>query len=394
MILATPFGNREIRGEEFTEHPVSRSGAVSYAGRYVSVDVAAGLPAVASAVLRVSELIASLPVIVYRGGKGVRERATGTWQWDLLHRAPNRDQSPAEYFQDVAAGVESCGNSFSQKLRARGRVTELVPLDPETVRCYRDAAGRKSFDVWTRDGVVKGLTTADILHVRGPTIKGGLVGLSPIALHRHTLGNQVAMEEFLGNFFLNDARPGVVLKFPERINAAQAEEYLEAWNARHAGAGNHHRASAVGGGADVEVLPVSLDDAQFVESMRYGVADVARIYRLPRSILEEGEIGDTAQEVERLAKFSLFPRLRRIEQAFAADPDLFGSGDLLPEFLMDALERPDTRTRYDAYRLARQGGWVTANELRARENLTPLDGGDELQQTPVGGAPNPPAPQE
>jgi len=394
MILATPFGNREIRGEEFTEHPVSRSGAVSYAGRYVSVDVAAGLPAVASAVLRVSELIASLPVIVYRGGKGVRERATGTWQWDLLHRSPNRDQSPAEYVQDVAAGVESCGNSFSQKLRARGRVTELVPLDPETVRCYRDAAGRKSFDVWTRDGVVEGLTTADILHVRGPTIKGGLVGLSPIALHRHTLGNQVAMEEFLGNFFRNDARPGVVLKFPERINAAQAEEYLEAWNARHAGAGNHHRASAVGGGADVEVLPVSLDDAQFVESMRYGVADVARIYRLPRSILEEGEIGDTAQEVERLAKFSLFPRLRRIEQAFAADPDLFGSGDLLPEFLMDALERPDTRTRYDAYRLARQGGWVTANELRARENLTPLDGGDELQQTPVGGAPNPPAPQE
>ena len=97
-----------------------------------------------------------------------------------------------------------------------------------------------------------------------------------------------------------------------------------------------------------------------------------------------------ADEFERFLKVDLAPRLSRIEASFRRDPDLF-NGDLFPQFLMDAVLRPDAKTRYESYRLARQGGWLTPNEIREREDLPRVEGGDDIQQTPVGGAPNPEA---
>jgi hypothetical protein len=88
-------------------------------------------------------------------------------------------------------------------------------------------------------------------------------------------------------------------------------------------------------------------------------------------------------------KLFVMPRLKRIERAFAADEDLFWSSGLIGEFLTEGLERADVVTRYRAYKDARQGSWITANEIRRYENLPPAEGGDEIQVTPVGGAPNP-----
>ena len=101
------------------------------------------------------------------------------------------------------------------------------------------------------------------------------------------------------------------------------------------------------------------------------------------------------EEADRFVKFSLGPRLRRIELAFRADPDLFGGTDLFPEFLVDSLLRPDTETRYQTYLIARQGGILSTNEIRELENRPPIEGGDVVQATPVGGAPNlQPQPEE
>jgi HK97 family phage portal protein len=368
--------------------PPPYGGFISHAGQVVTIDSAGGLPAVSSAIIRLAELIASLPLIVYTGEGGERRRARESWQWRLLHDSPNLDCSPFDFVFDVVACVESHGNAYVQKIKARGRVEELRVLDPALVVCRRDrTTGEKLFEVQATTGRLT-LSTAEILHVRGPTLKGGHVGLSPVQLHRNAIGNALAREEFSGRFIANDARPGVALKFPQTVNTEQAKSWAEAWNESHAGPRNARKTGVLGGGADIQLFPVSLEDAQFVETMRYGIAEVARMFRIPRSLLEEGELGQTSNEVERVAKFSLLPRFRRIERAFAADPDLFAGSDLFPEFLADGLLRPDTVTKYRGYKDARQGGWVTANEVRGWENLPPLDGGDELQVTPVGGAPN------
>jgi HK97 family phage portal protein len=390
VIVDTPYGRHEVRFAEFGDgHPVAREGLPAYTGRFVTTETAAGLPAVSGAIVRLAELVAALPIIVYRGRGGRRQRADTSWQWQLLHEAPNGEQSAFDFVYDIVAAVESCGNAFAEKVKVRGRVTALVPIDPTYVRVFRDRATRtKRFQVTTPAGQIE-LGPADVLHFRGPTIQGGLVGHSPIALHRHAFGNAVAMEEFVGRFFGQNARPGVILKAPQGMTAEKAAEWRERWDEVHARPENAHRTGVIGGGIELEQLPVSLEDQQFVEGMKYGVADVARIYRIPKSLLEEGEMGDTAQEVERVTKFSLLPRFRRIERAMAADPDLFGTPDPYPEFLADALLRPDTVTRYRALKDARQGSWITANEVRDIENLPPVAGGDEILVTPVGGAPNP-----
>ena len=369
--------------------PLQCQGMFAHTGQVLTTDSAAGLPAVASAIMRLSELIASLPLIVYTGEGADRRRADRSWQWQLLHEAPNLDCSAFDFLYDVVASIESYGNAYVQKRKARGRVEELYVIDPARVTCRIDrVTGSKVFEVMA-DGRRVELTSAEVLHVRGPTLRGSHLGMSPIQLHRNAIGNALAVEEFAGRFFRNDASPGVALKFPGNLTPEQAREFAEIWNQQHAGVGNARRTGVLGGGGDITVLPVSLEDAQFIETMRYGVAEIARIFRVPKSLLEEGDPGETANEVERVAKFSLLPRFRRIERAFAADADLFAGSGMFPEFLADGLMRPDTVTRYRAYKDARQGSWITSNEIRAMENMPPVPGGDEILVTPVGGAPNP-----
>ena len=133
-----------------------------------------------------------------------------------------------------------------------------------------------------------------------------------------------------------------------------------------------------------------------IASRRYGVEEVARIFRIPPAMLGvESRASNISAEEEslRFVRYGLMPRLRRIEMALRSDDDLFPvRSGLEPEWLVDGLLRADTQVRYAAYVQARQAGWLSANEIRALENYPPVEGGDQVQQTPVGGAPNTTAP--
>ena len=136
-------------------------------------------------------------------------------------------------------------------------------------------------------------------------------------------------------------------------------------------------------------MPVNMQDLAMVDQMKLSVEDIARIFGLPAQLITGDPIGDTQQVTEQFLKFCLAPRMRRIESALRADQQLFPPQDeLYPEFKADSLLRPSTRERYEAMLKARQAGWLTANEIRALENYPAVEGGDDLQMTPVGGAPN------
>lgn len=399
MILATRQGNAELRrGGEYGSSaiPVPGSRAVAFSGRAVTPSTASALPAVGAAIRTVSEIVASLPMIVYQRDGDRRERAVSSPQWALLHDQPNSEQSPYDFFSDVAASIEACGNAVIQKIKSKGRVVELILVDPDMVQIRRDRnTQQKVFDIRVDGKTYRDLTTADILHVRGFTLQGGIIGLSPIQAHRNALGNAMALEEYQGRFFRNDATPGLVIKTPGQISATQAKQILSVWADTHGGLGNAHRPAVLAGGAELQRIPAM--DSEWVATSKLGIEDVARIYRLPKWTLaaEEGSSSQSSeQESLRFLLYSLAPRLRRIEMAFRADSDLFGSGsNLFCEFLADSLLRADTPTRYAAYVAGRQAGWITPNEIRAREGLPPISDAqaDQIQLTPVGGAPNPSA---
>lgn len=372
--------------------PLPGMGYYALTNRVISPDTATGLPAVTAAIRLVSESIASMPIIVYEGTGPTRGRAYSSEQYRLLHDAPNADQSPFDFISDVVTALEGFGNAYIQKIKRNGRVVELVPLDPEAVYVYRDKDTReRRYDVMVDGKRVQGLTPGDILHVRGMTMRGGLLGMSPIQVHRNALGNAVAISDFISRYFANDASPGLALKIPGTITAQQAKQILEIWQSSHGGVMNSHRPAVLASGAELDKVPITLEDALVIEAQQYNVREVARIFNVPPSLLGAdgaATAASAAEEADRFIRFSLGPRLRRIELALRADPDLFGGTDLFPEFLADALLRPDTATRYQAYLLGKQAGWLSTNEIRELENRPPVEGGDQVQITPVGGAPN------
>lgn len=382
----------EIRAGEFGSSAIpwpAQGGAFSYSGVNVTHDAATALPAVSAAIRLVAETIGSLPLYVRDG----EEKATGTPAWSLLMESPTADLDPFGWMVQVAGSIEMWGNAYCQIIRRGGRVVELIPMDPSTVQVRRDPGDkRKRFDVGGPDGV-RDLTTDDILHIAGWTPPGHVMGLSPIGVHRNAIGNGLSLQRFQSAYWLNDAAPGMVIKVPGNLTQQQAQEVLRVWNATHGGGVmNSHKPGVLAGGADLERIPVNLEDAAFVEQARMTVEDVARIWRLPPHMLGVGDpTGSTAeQESLRFLSFSLLPRLRRIEMGIAHGlPQLFGGGTpLRPEFDTADLMRADTPTKASMVHQGRQAGWLSINDARRMFSLPPIADGDTVQVTPVGGAPN------
>lgn len=391
MILRTKYGGEvSLRSREFglSAPPAPGAGAYSWAGGVVTTETAGGIPAVMAAIRLIAETIATMPLIVYEGRGAARERAEDSWQWELLHEDISADFTTVSVFSDLSAGVDLTGNSYAEKLKDRqGQVVELNVIPTGMCVAARDReTGRKVFRM--ADGSVK--TPGEILHIRGFShVPGAVLGMSPITMHRHALGAALAIEQFEGGFYRNGAAPGGAIKVPGRLTESGARELLRVWNADHQGAGNAGKTSVLHSGAEWVSVGLSLRDAQFIESRNMSVKDIARIFRVPAELLENDSNPITTSDVvERFLKFGLGARMRMIESALRADADLFAGTQLYPEFLADALLRASTRERYEAYRAGRQGGWLTINEPRAWENLPPIEGGDDVQLTPVGGAPN------
>lgn len=393
MRLATSTGDRELRFAEFgtsaVPAPTTRVSSVS--GLTVTSQQAIGLPAVIACIRLVSETVAAMPLKVYEGED--RFEAKDSPLWRLLHDSPNADQSAFDFISDVSASIEGFGNAYIHKIRSRGQVVELRCIPAQNVRVHQNQkTGELFYDLRLPEGLLPNLTRADVLHIRGFAPLGKPVAPSPIEQHREALATVVSLNRFHNAFYANDARPGLVLKLPQQVSKEQAREMADLWDDYHAGASMAHRTAVLGGGAELVQLPVSLVDAEFIESQRFNVDQVARIYNVPTALITGEKLDSPELAAEQFLKFHLAPRLRRIEQALQSDDQLFGpkNAGLTVEFLADAILRPATKDRYQAYLQGRQGGWLTATDIRKLENLPPIDqpGAGELQITPVGGAPN------
>jgi HK97 family phage portal protein len=364
-------------------------------GAIVNRSTAAGLPAVADAFRIISETVGMTPMIVYDDDDPedaqARARARTSWQWELLHNRPNPEQSAFDFWQDVSTSVESTGNAYIWKVRVDlDRLEALFVLDPSYVYVKRQK-GRKVFLIAMPGQERRTVGPEQILHIRGWSLAAGAdYGVSPITLHRAALGEAISQQQYGSRFYMNNATPPFAITVPDDMDDGDAEKMQDYFVARHSGR-NAHKPAILFNGATAAPLGISMEDAQFIESRRWSIEEIARMCRLSPQMLIVATGGGsvTAQDFERFLKLDLAPRLRRIEMACRNDEDLFPEpSERFPEFLADAVLRPDIKTRYEAYRLGRQGGWLKPNEVREKENLPPAEGGDEIQETPVGGAPN------
>lgn len=395
-------GHREYRAnnplaQDYIPTPAQFGSWVSsLTGERITVEKAAAIPAVLQAIRLVCESTGSLPLRVYKGEGAQKTPATGDWRWRLLHDKPNDEQGPFDFWHDVAACGETHGNAYLLKDLPRN----LWLIDPSIVTVDRD---RRTFEKQfvirnasdtSRMGRGAGelrLTDRDVLHVRGFTLKGGDMGLSPIALERDALGTARSRTIYEASAYRNDATPAAAIETDEPPNAEKAKRILATWNATHGGTANSGKTGVLMGGAKLHTYGLTMRDAQFVESHRFSVEEVARMFNMAASLLGAGDLAEVEQDTKRFLSFGLGARLARIESALRADRDLFGDSGLYPQFYTRDFIRLDAATEAEVRHKDVQSGVLLVDEARADQGRPPLpDGAGQVPQiTPVGGAPNP-----
>lgn len=406
MILATPQGQRLVRSTiEFGSSAVpppgsggSYAGYSSWADVKVGTEDATGLPVVAQAINLISDAIGMMPLMVYRQEANEQvSRAKRSWQWGLLHDHPTASAklTPFWFYSGLVRSLITAGNAYVLKNyhATQGTVTDMRLLTARRVRAnmnqytgaitytYIDQFGRK-WGPWDESRVI---------HFIGQTQEGAEeTGISVIARHRQSLGGHIGQDKYRTVFFRNGAPPGIVYKWPYKLSQAEITEWTNEWMQKHGGVENAHRPTIIPKEADITKVGLSLEDMAFVEMSRFTVSEASRMFSVPPTLLGQSDVTRPILEDQQIlfTIHGLMPWVSRIEQVFKADRDIFGNGALYPEFLADAMLRPATVARYQAYLQGRQAGWLSVNDIRRLENMPPIDGGDEYQTTPVGGAPN------
>lgn len=365
----------------------------SSAGELLSVEKAAGLPAVFAAIRLLAETTGRLPLRVYSGFRADKATAESAWQWRLLHDRPNDERSAFDFWQDVAACIEGHGNAFLQKAKVGGVVAALFMLNPTKVKVRRNDRSEIVYVIQTADGQQVELDRGDVIHIRGMTLAGGDVGLSPLQLDREAIGTGIARYRTEGNLWRNNAAPPGAIRLPEgrKVNRDEARDVVAIWMMHHGG-DQAGVPAVLSGGADWVQYGIPLKDAEYVAAHKYGVDDVARIFNVPSELLGGGELRQITEESSRrLLNFGLYPRLARITSALRADPDLFpGDSSIYPEFYVEDFVSADALTQAQIRHLKIQDGSMLIDEARAEDGRPPLpDGVGKIPQiTPVGGAPN------
>jgi len=348
-------------------------------GVMVNERTAMQISAVYACVRVLAEAVAVLPLHVYRKTQDGRERDYNHTLFALLHDAPNPEMTSFVWRELMLTHLLLYGNSFSQIIRnGRGEVTAIYPLLPDRMTVERDDSGKLRYIYQTEKGTVT-LTRERVLHIPGLGFDG-LIGFSPIALARNALGLAAATEDFGAKFFANGANPSGILVHPGVIK--NRDSLRESWQTQFSGA-NAHRIAVLEEGLAYQQISIPPNDAQFLESRKFQIEEIARIFRVPLHMVGDLEHA-TFSNIEHLSlefvKFSLEPWVVRIEQSMQQALLLPSErGEITIKLNMDGLLRGDFKTRMEGYAIARQNGWLSANDIRELEELNRIpaeEGGD------------------
>ena len=366
-------------------------GYANASGERIDTGDVLALSSALACVRLLSGTIASLPLGVYRSVNGHDVPAADHPLWRLLHRAPNPEQTVMDFWEGGTASLELKGNLVARIARGvRGDIVALQPLAWDYLTVTRNASGALRYKIG--DGE---FGADEVLHVRG---FGGAPegGLSTIALACETFGAAKAVTKAASSLFANGARPSGVLSLPDgkTLTAEQRGVVEGLLQEKYLGAINSGRPMLLDNGLTWQSLTINPDEAQMLESRKFSVEEVCRIFGVPPHMIghtEKNSSWGTGIEQQTLAfqKFTLRPRLKRIETALEQQlltPDDIVRGVSI-QFNLEGLLRADSAGRTAFYGSGLQNGWLTINEVRAKEGLPPVAGGDvprmQMQNVPI-----------
>ena len=361
----------------------------STAGKHVNERSAMQMTAVYSCVRILAEAVAGLPLHLYKyTEEGGKEKAVDHPLYLLLHDEPNPEMSSFVFRETLMTHLLLWGNAYAQIIRnGKNEVVALYPLMPNKMSVDRDERGqlyytyqRSNEEAPTMKGSSVILKPSEVLHIPGLGFDG-LVGYSPIAMAKNAIGMAIACEEYGAKFFANGAQPGGVLEHPGTIKDPQ--RVRESWQSTFGGSGNANRIAVLEEGMKYTPIAISPEQAQFLETRKFQINEIARIFRVPPHMvgdLEKSSFSNIEQQSLEFVKYTLDPWVIRWEQSIMRSL-------LTPEekktfyvkFNLEGLLRGDYQSRMNGYAIGRQNGWMSANDIRELENLDRIpteEGGD------------------
>lgn len=363
----------------FTEW--ASGGPPSLSGVMVNEETAMTNTAVFAATRIISETVASLPFMTYKRIKtGGKERAPTHPLYKVLHDLANEDMTAFTFWNTLIGHAVTWGNAFAEiEWDNYGRVKALWPLLPNQTSVERKLDG----SIWyhttiPRTGQTMALPAYRVLHIPGLGFDG-LVGYSVISMHREAIGLAIATEKYGASYFGNGARPGAVLEHPGNLSDPAQKRLRDGWNEMHQGLEKQHRIAILEEGLTYKQIGLPPEDSQFLETRKFQVTEVARMFRVPPHKLGDLERATFSNIEHQSIEFvvdSIRPWLIRTEQevkrkllSTSQDEGFFA------EFLVDGLLRGDAKTRNEALQIQRQNGIINADDWREIENMNPQEGG-------------------
>lgn len=361
----------------------------STAGKNVTERSSMQMTAVYSCVRVLAEAVAGLPLHLYKyTDSGGKDKALEHPLYFLLHDEPNPEMTSFVFRETLMTHLLLWGNAYAQLIRnGRGEVVGIYPLMPNRVSVNRDDKGNIYYkylrgleDAHLNKENEVILLHSEVLHIPGLGFDG-LVGYSPIAMAKNAIGMAIACEEYGAKFFANGATPGGILEHPGVVK--DPERVRASWNSAFGGSANANKVAVLEEGMKYTPISISPNEAQFLETRKFQINEIARIFRVPPHMvgdLEKSSFSNIEQQSLEFVKYTLEPWLIRWEQSLVRSLILPGDkGKYFIKFNVDGLLRGDYESRMNGYATARQNGWMSANDIRALENLDQIseeDGGN------------------
>jgi HK97 family phage portal protein len=351
-------------------------------GASVTEDSSLQFSAVWSSIRILSETFASLPLHVYQQtseGKFV----VPNHPVSFVINFPNNYQNEFTFWSYLEACRQLYGNAFAEiKRNEAGRPIELIAIHPKRVK-IKVVDGEK-FYIVDKNG--EAIDDSHMIHIMGLTLDG-LVGKSTLTAAREAIGMGLAAQTFGAQFFGNGANLGGVLIHPGTLTKDAAERLKRSWDSAQGGLENSHGTAVLEEGMKYERIGIPPNDAQFLESRKFQIADIARFFRVPLFMLGEMDNSSSRANIEEQGISFVRDTVRPMVKAYESEMNrkLFRQderGEFYVRFNLEGLLRGNIQSRYTAYAVGRQWGWLSANDVRDMENMNPIEGGD-IYVTPL-----------
>lgn len=377
-------GERRTHPGQINEEWLRRLGRFADTAAGVDVDEhnALQIAAVWSCVKVLAESVAQLPLVLYRQtGARSREQARDHRLFSLLHDAPNSEMTSFVWREMMMGHLATWGNAYSElELNKSGEVLGIWPLRPDRTAPER-INGTIKFGTKLPNGQKRFLAAENVLHIPGLGYDG-MIGYSPVAMARETMGLAKATEQFGATWFGNGARPSGFLRHPGHLTDKAGARLKASFEEQHQGLDRANRMGLLEEGMEWQAIGVPPEDAQFLETRKFQVTDIARIYHVPPHMVGDLESGASYASIEQMSLefviYTMMPWYARFEQQINKSvlTALERASGLYVRFNVSGLLRGDNASRWESYNRALDRGVYSINDVRALEDMNPVEGGD------------------